>query len=71
MSYSAKIYLNGKTSDEFDDIVQFIKILYNYRQGRRKPLRTGGAIQIVKTHLYGEKLHSYGRTVNLGGASAP
>ena len=40
-------------------------------QGRRKQLRTGGAIQIVKTHLYGEKLHSYGRTVKLEGASAP
>ena len=25
-----------------------------------------GTIQIIRTHLYGEKLHSYGRTVNYG-----
>ena len=31
----------------------------------------GGAIQIIKTHLYGEKLLFYGKTVKLGGASAP
>ena len=28
-----------------------------------------GAIQTVRTHLYGEKLHSYKSTVKLGGFS--
>ena len=32
-------------------------------------IRAGGAIMIIRTHLYGEK-HSYGVTVNTGGAPA-
>ena len=34
-------------------------------------IRNRAAIQIVMTHLHGEKLHSYGRTVEVGGGLAP
>ena len=42
-----------------------------FRGGGSHSEQGGGAIQIVKTHLYGEKLHSYGRTVKLGGGLQP
>ena len=34
-----------------------------------KATQNRGAIQIIRTHLYGEKLPCYGRTVKLGGFS--
>ena len=37
-----------------------------YGSGRRSH-SVQGAIQIIRTHLYGEKLHSYVKTVILGG----
>ena len=40
-------------------------------QRHRKQFRAGGAIMIIRTHLYGEKSHSYGVTIKTGGAPAP
>ena len=40
----------------------------------RKLFKTGGGlyiIEVIRTHLYGEKLHSYGMTVKTGEALAP
>jgi len=33
--------------------------------------RGGGLFKLLRTHLYGEKLHSYGVTSKLGRAPAP
>ena len=49
----------------------WLRMIMHADQWRRKSLGTGGAIQLIRTHLYGEKLLFCGRTVKLGGASAP
>ena len=36
--------------------------------GSCSKLRGGGATEVIRTHLYGEKLHSYGVIVKTGGA---
>ena len=36
-----------------------------------KAVQNWGAIEVIRTHLYGEKLNSYGVTVKAGGLSPP
>ena len=69
-AYYDPIYLNTVTDLECAVTIVNKKVLFKVIRGGGSHSEQG-AIQIVKTPLHGEKLYSYGRTVKLGGASAP